>query len=188
MRKNAIYNSRDIVRYDGSNDRLVCGDVMDLQYGNLSIFCTVKIIGDNGAILGKSAASNVTTRYFFIRENGIIIFSAHTPDFWKQHLIQNSDSSTNFRLLSANWQRESGMYIRINKSQITSVSTSGDSDYWDSSYVFEIGNYQTSTGAEGNLVPLSGDIGEILVYIGPALTTDQRDLVENYLYNRWGII
>lgn len=186
--RKAIYNSRDIVRYDGANDRLVCGDVMDLEYGNLSIFATVKIIGSTGSIISKSAQANSSTRYFFIRESNNILFNIHKPNVGNPIALASSDTSTSFRLLSANWQRESGMYIRINKSQVTSVSTSGDSDFWNSGYVFEIGNYQTAFGAEGNAVPLNGDIGEILIYIGSALTTDQRDSVENYLYAKWGIV
>ena len=189
--KTSIQNSKNVVRFDGSNDRLTCGDVLDLGTNDISIFIVCKITNASAGLVGKSRAAGNEKRYSLLRENSKLYFLSELQSGatnLNTYPEKTSDTSSAFRLLTASYKRLDGRYLRINKSATANVSSGNDTGSWNTAWEFLIGAYQNSTGDSSTIFyPLNGDICEIIVYIGTALTGTQRDNVETYLYDKWGI-
>lgn len=189
--KTSIQNSKNVLRFDGSNDRLTLGDKLDLQTNDISMFIVCKITNQNAGLIGKSRAGGNEKRYSLLREASRLYFLTELQDGATNKISypeNTSDTSSLFRLLTVSYKRSDGRYLRINKSATSNTTSSNDTGSWDTSWEFLIGAYQNSSGDSTTIFyPLNGDIAEIIVYIGLALTNTQQDNVETYLYDRWAI-
>jgi hypothetical protein len=183
--KTSIQNGKNVIRFDGSNDRLSCGDVADMGSEDVMMFAVAKIAsGTSAGICGKSRAAGTQGRYSLLRESGTLygIFTDERLDGGNAPTVIN-DTSTSFRLLGVRSERKIA-YLRIGKN----ASASGHSlTNQNTSDVFLVGAYQDSSGTESSIFyPLNGDICEILVYVG-TFTNANVASVEDYLSTKWGL-
>lgn len=184
LRKNAIQNAKNIIRFDGTNDCLVCGNVINLVDSSLAAFVAFKMTSSDGQIIGKSHAGAGNGRWTTYRLSGKIYLFLEIDN---QYSIESVDSGTSFRVLSAIYRRNSYSVLRINNTQLNSIYTASSSTYITTD-IFQIGAYQDSSGNEGNGNPMAGDIGEILIYRKSSISDENINTIENYLMSKWGLL
>ena len=186
LRKNAIQNAKNIIRFDGTNDRLVCGNVMNMGANSLAAFIACKITSSVAQIIGKSRANYQEGRWTIYRSSGSIYLLVTTEIFPYEYFIGTTDSSTAFRVLGAIYRRNGNSVLRINKTEYGSTYTPSSTTL-NTTNIAEIGAYQTDSGNEGGTSPMADDIGEILVYQAASISDADRDSIESYLMAKWGV-
>ena len=180
--KTSIQNGKNVIRFDGSNDRLTGGDVLDLGTDGITIFAVVKITGSNGAVISKSRATGQDGRWFILREANVL-YCNFAATINRQPQI-SSDTTTSFRIITFSAIRKEAV-ARINKS--VSATFSVDTTNHNTTNVLLVGTYPDSSGNEASIYPLNGDIAEILVYIGDRVSDQNISGLEDYLATKWGI-
>lgn len=187
LRKVAIQNSKDIVRFDGSNDRL------GMSALNLTAATVFTVVRRNTGNTYQSVAqiNNPSTSRSSL-ELGINDDALYGP------LIIGSNG--NASLYGKGGSLKAGSF-RITSGIWLGGGTSGASNYrlWDDGASVTLANSST-VGASNSTASvigaaysagvivsfLNGDIAEILVY-PTALSDDDRAKVQNYLNNKYAI-
>jgi hypothetical protein len=193
--KTSVQNGRNILRFDGVADHLFTTSAFVYSLGSSTIFCVVSqtpssppsvnasLITERSStnsfpnyIVIGNGASNATTLRIFMRDdaNANILFSGSstlqtasgTAFNSSYQLVGTVDTGTN-------------MALYINK------SSSVNGNYTRSTLTmdrFAVGSSRTNTATSF----FGCDLAEIIIY-NSALSTNNRQLVENYLYSKWGI-
>jgi len=178
-----VLNGKPVVRFDGVNDYLDGGDILDIGSGGQTIFLIGKSIAQNGAYISKALYGNQSNRYaieydkqwskgfLFLHQDNIGNNSIETENnpFGNNEIITtivNNSIKKNFLFINS---------LLINYKSISGTAM-------NSSYNFLLGAYNNTTGT----IPpqagyyLNGDIAEIIIYNRP-LTQLERQDIENYL-------
>jgi PKD repeat protein len=171
-------NDQATLRFDGSNDYMDGGNV--LNQGDNS--CTIYIIGKsnfvNGTYLAKAINGNGSGRY------AIYYYASDLTYLYEDNLIRQLNVTHNigsYELITAISDRSvslNKLFIDFQPIGNTAISSSYD---MTSNYDFLLGAYNSSTGG----VPptglyLDGDISEIMMF-NKVLSPPERMSVENYL-------
>lgn len=179
---NAI-NGNSIVRFNGSNQYVNYGNVLNLGTTGLSMFTVAKYrTSSNGGLAGKSASIGTNGRYSIVRDTGnmtgILMVNNNAS-------LVYPDSSTSIQMVELFWDRNSNTFyqngtFRAGQSLINSTNIT-------TTHLFYVGAYQDSSG----LAPLSGyyfdgDMAEIIMY-NSNLNIYPRQQVEGYLAWKWGL-
>ena len=198
-------NGLNTVTFDGVNDTLLAGDVLDdVWTGNgfdIHVVFKVNSFTQTSELLGKNASGADASRQFSFRvlltgKLGLITFytlgtSAYTFVNGSTGLVANT------------WGISSASYINTgtgtaNTTQRISLWVNGNNEaeaVYD--WAGTLGNIQNGTaqlalgtiaGTDGTLgqAPFGGQASEVLVM--PAVqTTDIRQQVEGYLAHKWGL-
>jgi hypothetical protein len=183
--KTSIQNSKNILRFDGTSDYLSRTDAFVYNFGSATIFCVVKSSPglDARLIAEGSSTSNVqiyapiqafaTTASklsSFIRANSSAVNLAQqdygTAFDGTFRLVGCVDTGSNYAgyvnkisSLNANYTRTT---TTLNRFSVGCLIRNTLSNFF------------------------SCDLGEVIIY-GSALSTTDRQSVENYLYNKWAI-
>ena len=172
--KTGIKNSKNVIRFDGSNDILVSGNIPDNNLLTLTAFVVANPIGLGGGNAGRmfERGSNVINLFMFFG-SGISMIGGGGQ------VIGGSAPIGSFYLFGA---RLSGVgnsttTLRINKSLVATGNTSSALSTANTTY--QIGN--RTDAARG----FNGDIAELIIY-NQSLTTEQINSVEAYLSSKWG--
>lgn len=197
--KKTIKNSKDVIRFDGTNDVMsIAGSNSSLKllHGQLNtvfmVFNISSLAGDRCFFDSAGGTTNNTGRYLAVTTAGVLTSQGY-----------NSSGS---QATSAFINNSSASYIAINTWYVISyVSDPGNATVANRSYVYKNGgNLSQNNTANGtpsssnstndlflgaispNVNRFVGDFGEIIIY-DSALSAGDRALVEGYLNNKWGV-
>lgn len=181
IRKTAVQNGRDAIRFDGSNDRMFSSVEFGDAFASTASTCF---------IVAKATA--VTTNNALIYENEVVLSENGGLHSWfvvkSDDTVATSGFDSDDRVASltyvpgswivlTSWHDGSNLFASINGG--TSVSAA-------------LGT-RTSTTFSLNLGAdysqayfFNGDVGEILAY-NQALSSENRSAVESALMTKWGI-
>jgi hypothetical protein len=189
-------NSLGILSFDGSDDILIdpddVSDFADIGYAYIfaAIKDTNRTAGDNwhvGVYVSRNAGG-ATRCLLSTRTNGSNAFGGALRKDGEALSIISDTSDGNFNILSYITEQADGdHFLRKNGSQIATGSFSAGNFANADSLARGIGGLVSS--AESGGVPgfrFAGQIGEVLIGTGQ-LTTTERDAVETYLKNKWGV-
>lgn len=181
----AAQNGKNVVTFDGVNDHLSCGDVLDF---GTNTGRTVFVVGSASStaqgFCGKSGASNQNGMFGFFRDtngiNGAFMFVRNdgTSNLGFGSGVVTTTGVT--CLMTGRFDRAAGTKL------VTVDGTAGTTDAptvnawnWDNADVFTVGAYRTS------LWFLNGRICEFVLY-ERALTAPEVAQVQAYLKTKWG--
>jgi hypothetical protein len=189
--KTGIRNSKNAIRFDGSNDALVSANIADNNLSAMTCFVVSYIAGFGGNSVGRyfERSGVVNGRLWFVdgRDlgagpqslNAVLLGSAGTG----HETALNSISSANWFLSSVRWDGGTSYLTNVSQRINRSASTKGNSSTFFNESVantaYVIGNRAALNRA------FNGDIAELIIY-NQALTTEQIDNVEGYLAAKWG--
>ena len=191
--KTGIRNSKNAIRFDGSNDALVSANIVADNLSTMTCFVVAYIAGFGGGGLGRyfdRGGIGFNGRLWFVDArdvlgspancNTVIIGSTPGPG---QRTALNSLSSSNWFLSSVRWDGGTDYITNISQKINRVVSSRGESSS------FTVLSVANTTYVIGNRTALdrgfNGDIAELIIY-NQALTTEQIDNVEGYLAAKWG--
>ena len=172
--KTGIRNSKNAIRFDGSNDILVSANIPDNNLLTLTAFVVANPIGLGGSNFGRMfERGNNIVNFFMFQGNGISMIAGGGQ------VSGGSAPIGSFYLFGA---RLSGVgnsttTLRINKTLVATGNTSSVPSTANTTY--QIGNRTDLARA------FNGDIAELIIY-NQALTTEQINNVEVYLAAKWG--
>jgi len=161
--KLAQMNGNPVVQFDGSDDFLNGGDILDMLSNNLTMLCVAKrISGAAGSLCGKSRFAGSLGRYTFIRDNNamVAIFHDQSP-----RVAQAADTSTSPRIYTQAANRGATMTLFFDgQQQAQNTDLSGTTSY-DTTDEFFVGAYQSTEGTTPPRAPYyhNGDIAQVVV-------------------------
>lgn len=173
--KTAIRNSKNVIRFDGSNDILVSANIPDNNLLTLTAFVVANPIGLGGGNAGRMFERGTgVVNFFMYFGTGISMIGGGSQ------VIGGSAPIGSFYLFGARLSGVGGATttLRINKSIVATGDTASAPNTANTTY--QIGN-RTDLARTWN-----GDIAELIIY-NQALTTEQIDSVETYLSAKWGL-
>lgn len=181
--KTGIVNGKPVVRFDGADDVLAAGDVIEGTSG-LSIFAVVKVTAAEGskAIIskGQHVASESGWSFHESGVDGDLVFrggEAGNGFVWIQQRDFGSWGST-FHLLGAIYEPS---FQQLREASTALGADGSDADVHDANaIVLRIGNVVFENS------PLPGDIGEIIVYDRRVIASEVTSL-ETYLATGWAV-
>lgn len=154
-------NGNPVVRFDGSNDFLNGGDILDILSNNLTMICVAKISsGTNAGLCGKSRFGGSAGRYSLVRNSSSMqaIFQ-DTGTMVAE--ISDSSSTTRINTLQVNRGNTNTLFFSgIQQNQNTGLS--GTTSY-NTTDEFFVGAYQSSSGTTPAQLFLNGDIAQVIV-------------------------
>lgn len=191
-----VQNGLPIVRFNGTNQYIDFGNILNLGTNALSIFAVTKFVQPpstidfGGWIVGKTSYRGNYGRwglgYDAFYTTGIMAYFEES----NSTVVQPSfvfDPSTKFNIYSSQTNRTS--YARVYQNgtlgaQSNISLTATNLSNTDRLYVATYGN--SNGTAPLSTYNLNGDIGEILVYFANISDT-QRQQIEGYLAWKWGL-
>ena len=181
--KTGIRNSKNAIRFDGSNDGLVSANIAENNLSAMTCFVVSYVAGFGGGNFGRYFARGSDVRAWFLtaEQTNQRLFAIGASTF---HDTANGSISTgSWFLNSAKWDGgtniATNMSQRINKANSTRGLTGTGATSSVANTTYQIGN--RTDLARG----FNGDIAELIIY-NQALTTEQIDNVEGYLAAKWG--
>lgn len=182
IRKAAIKNGLDVLRFDGSLSNL----------WNTSQFSSV-ITASAGTVFVVAVASSVTTNSTSASFNAHAFTSIDSSTIGFAGFRSNGtayshgyDSATRIASLSYTAGSWGVFTTRHSSSQLT-IRLNGGSDASVALESRTLGMLASMTlGVTSQGVPFHGDIGEVITY-DVALSDDNRNAVESFLMAKWGI-
>lgn len=170
--------SNGVVRFDGSNDFLTCGDNLDVLSRNITMIGVAKFAtSGNGTICGKSAATGIGGRYSFLREPSLGGFTGLWHDT-NARLAAKSDTSTSWRINTQVVERAVANTLFWDGTQQAQNATLSGTTSYNITQQFFVGAYQSDT-TDGTppIFPLNGDIAQVVVMF--AFNTPLRRRLEH---------
>jgi hypothetical protein len=186
-----IQGTLSVVRFNGVNQYIDFGNVLNLGTNGLSIFAVTKYVtpvsGGRG-IVGKSSYRSNPGRWALVHEiqfaSGLTTF---IEDGANSQASFSFNPSTQFNVMSTQNNRTSSNRIFTNGTVGASTSftqAAGNLSNTDKLYVAA---YPDNTGLNPQAgYFLNGDIGEIIVYFS-TLSDAERQQVEGYLAWKWSL-
>jgi hypothetical protein len=180
IRKTAQQNGLDVLRFDGSDDRMV-GPQFSQLFSNTASTCFVvaKAVSAssnsndpiaNAAVFSESDGSH---GFFAVRSNDTVYSFGYS----------NAYATASLSYTAGNWAclatDHNGSTLRISKNKTNTSSASlGTRSFVSGNTILGANWFQN--------VFFNGDVGEIITY-NTALSDSNRAKVEDYLIAKWGI-
>jgi hypothetical protein len=175
------------VAFNGSSQYIDFGTAGDLGSNQFHIFTVSKFnTTADGAIFARVANGPQYYRYTMIRSGGVNYLATQADTGGYGQSVAVTDTTTTRRLLNYSWDRSTIRGYQ-NGTEVGSVSYASTATY-TSSFKLLVAAYNNSSGGTppSDGFYMNGSINEILFYFGP-LSTAQRQQVEGYLANKWGL-
>jgi hypothetical protein len=177
-------NGRPAVAFNGSQV-FDFGDVADLGSANLNMFvvCQFTTTGA-GSVIAKSLYGDAQYRYSLLRQSESLLVLLQGDGGSAAPGV--ADTSTAPRVISWTWDRTT-QTLYLNGTSVLSASFANTATF-NSTYKLLIGGYNDGTGGTPpmSFLAFNGTIGEVLFLFG-TLTSVQRQQVEGYLAQKWGL-
>jgi hypothetical protein len=199
--KTSIVNSRNVVRFDGSNDNLSGGDILDFGDDSVFIGMVIKSASTSAevGVFTKTRAANNLGRWALTNNNNSGLkysMSLQEPTDATldiKQIFSTTAVSTSAVLIGALFDRTAGtnaasLKLRYNKTQQANTSgyTKAGSPLNTINTLF-VGSFATASGDAG-LAYYNGDICEIVFYkTASVMAQADIDKIEDYLATKWGI-
>jgi hypothetical protein len=175
-------NGHSVLRFDGINDYLDGGDIMDMGAAGQTVFVVGKNTGAEGTYYAKSLYANAQQRH--------ALFSTETAlTYLYQDVTGRNINATkqdyNYALLSAKADIPNSIASLYSNGRRLGQAAIQSGFSMNSTYNFLVGAYNNDKGT----VPpqgwfLTGDIAEIIFYSRALSSNEQRD-VELYLRQKY---
>jgi hypothetical protein len=175
---NNVINGKPVVRFDGVNDYLNGGDILDIQNDGQTIFVIGISKSNNGIFVTKSNLIEVPARYTLGFSVSEINYIYHDNT---RYFIKDISPLNTFNIFCGLADKINGIARLIVDSRILKTQTIAKNYNMNSSFEFLIGAFNNSIGSPP--YPgfyLNGDIAEIIIYNRP-LAQLERQEIENYL-------
>ena len=176
------------VTFNGSSQYIDFGTAGSLGSNQFHIFTVSKFnTTADGSILARVAnAGDQYYRYTMLRAGGVMYLATQADTGGYGSNASFADTNTSRRLLGFSWDR-STITGRQNGTLVGSGSYASAATY-TSSFKLLVAAYNNSSGGTppSDGFYMNGSINEILFYFGP-LTSSQRQRVEGYLAEKWGL-
>jgi len=161
--KLAQMNGNPAVQFDGSDDFLNGGDILDILSNNLTMLCVAKrTSGSGGTLCGKSVFAAGSGRYSFFRDNNLMLaIFADTA----ARVASASDTSTSPRIYTQAINRAATNTLFFDgQQQAQNTALSGTASY-DTTNSFFVGAYQSNFGTTPPTAGYyhNGDIAQVVV-------------------------
>ncbi len=175
-----LLNNKPVISFDGMNDYLYGGNILNLTLKGTSIFVIAKTNTSSGCIFAKSLLGNALSRYSLLFDNGNDVFLYHDNN---PGMLQFS-SNHRFNLWSIIIKNATNKIKgKKNETETDQISINGSFDM-SSNYDFLIGAYNNSYGTIPPTLYLNGSIAEIIMY-DTSLIDQQQKIVEKYLMDKY---
>ena len=177
-------NSNPVVRFNGTNQYINFGNVLNIGSNNISIFAVAKYrTTAAGNIISKSLRGGATNRYALVRDAGVMNGIIHGPS-GVVTATTYADTSTAVQLVELTWDRATNSLYRNGTLQQALATV--DTGNFVSNYLLYVAAYQNDTGVlPSDGLYFDGDMAEIIMYSN-VLTTFRREQIEGYLAWKWG--
>lgn len=178
--KTAIKNGRNVIRWDGVDDYLDGGDILDFGTGAFSIFIVLRNSVTTDTPVFVKDNGNGSELGVFISLNSVSSNSGIT--YWN-----GSNNTFGYASATVAWMQPSVVRTGTGANGVTCYAngslgaTLTDSRNLSNARSIRLGQY--STGSFGKF---SGDFAEILVW-NVALDSTQRGQVNTYLRSKWAV-
>lgn len=154
-------NGNPVVRFDGTNDFLNGGNIMNIGSRSLSMICVARRLSSGGATLcGKARASPNAGRYS-LTALGAAMYAVF--DDGNDRTIQVSETSTVPRIFTQVVDRTASNTIFFNGAQQGQRIIPSNSTNFSTTDQFFVGAYQSASGTTPANTFLNGDISQIIV-------------------------
>jgi hypothetical protein len=179
-------NSRPALTFDGSNDFLSGGDILDLgTTDHTGIVVARRAAGTTGGFYAKSIATAASGR-IAMYINGNILYGLYEPSAG----LSNpgvSFSSTAFTQASFVVSRTTGgsAVVRTNGALAASATIAADSSNYNTSYRFLVGAYNDVPDTN-QIFYLNGNIAELVILSSTPSTAEHNAIGGNFT-NRYGL-
>lgn len=182
--------TRKAVLFDGIDDYLSAGDVLDVGTKYLSMFAVIDRVSNdptqNKNYGGKQRSSMTYGAYGFFQRS-----SEGTGKMYGRFI----NSNKTFLALGTAWTGPKVCLIQktranpqttkllINNDAYTDSHATADANDYNTSLAFELGG-----SSEGSSYCVNARYGDVLVYLGDSLMSDsERDIIVGWLMSRWGL-
>jgi len=174
-------NGEPVLRFDGNNDLLSLGDVLDLHTRGYSMSVVYKKTGSNlSVVAGKTELTGVQEyELLSLGGNNVSMYLSGDPP----SSLGNDFNQSDYVMVSAVQDRSitsQPRHLYANGSLIASDANGTNIEDFDSTWNFNIGARNFGNYNFG------GDIAEIIYYDNP-LSDNNRQKVETYLEAKYGI-
>ncbi|MFW5879633.1 MAG: hypothetical protein ACOCUV_02285, partial [bacterium] len=179
----SVYSLNSSIQFDGINDFLNGGDILDLNYNDRSVFIIGKSNSATGAFIAKSVAAGQVNRYSVFLSGSNFRLLYH--DGVGNRMPSFPYSYGEFDLLSGVTNRNSSTNsLFINGVNVKDINNISDYTYYfNSTFRFLIGAYNNSSD-NSELNHLNGNIAEILM-IDDTLTVNEKKFVNKYFSDKY---
>ena len=175
-----VLNGKPVMRFDGVDDYLNGGNILNFGNTGQTVFIIGKSINANGSFYAKSSVSEIASRHAILFSGGSIyyVYQDNSP-----HYLFTPSPLNTYTIISSNINSQLGkadLFINGEKKDSENISKTYS---MNSNYLFLIGGYNTATGTTTPPYPgfyLNGDIAEIIIY-NRSLNQIERQEIENYL-------
>lgn len=172
--------SNGVVRFDGSNDFLNGGDILDLRTNNAIVVCVAKFAtSGNGTLVAKSLLGPGNGRYSILRDASNLIAllqldSVPTDD------ATIADSSTSWRIHTQAIDRSASNALLLNGISQSVNTFAANSTDLNSTNVFLVGAYPNSTGTTPPTSGyyFNGDMAQLIVLQNSSFSVPIRRRLE----------
>lgn len=173
-----VLNGKPVVRFDGVNDYLNGGDILDIGNTGKTFLIVGNSHKNNGTFLTKSHLDFLINRYAIQFSGGDLYFIYHDIN---RYYISTSASLNSYNLITSSIENTKGLGQIFVNGPIRKTLNIQKNYNMNSSFEFFIGAFNHTTGsAPYPGFYLDGDIAEIIIYNRP-LTQLERQDIENYL-------
>lgn len=185
LRTSAL-NGKSVLSFDGTNDYLNGGDILDMGTNNLTYYAVCKfnqINNDVSIVVGKSISADSRGRYEIIKESATLI------SLFQDISVDNAASafnSTSWVVLSCVITRGNGLNKFFSLSNLIASASTGSTQNNNVFYPFLVGADSNPQGVPWTQNCLDGRISEILFY-NRAITNTEKTQIDSYLSAKWGI-
>lgn len=179
LRKTAIQNNLDVVRFDGINDRMVGNTYASLQASSAS---SIFIVANAKTIRTDSSTPSLNEAVFsetFFGHGAFVLRSGNVSAFGEDSEPRTASVSytvDSFIVLSS-WHEAGSLHVQTNQNASASVALG--------TRTFTGGAAQLGTNYDSSEF-FDGDLGEMITY-NVALSEANRNSVISYLMDKWGI-
>jgi hypothetical protein len=182
--KTSIQNSKNIIRFDGTNDHLFLSSAFVLSGGSHTIFCVLKGSTQNRIIIGEGNSSTIVQAAQLMASGQVDQSKIRT--FYRSNTNSTDLDKENYGIIFNNTFRlacltDTGTLVKDFINGINSASNS----YTRGTYTFDRfcvgGLLRTSL-----VLPFVGDIAEIIIY-NSVIQDSDISRVQNYLNLKWAI-
>lgn len=155
-------NSKPSIRFDGNNDFLNGGDILDVGSNSYCSFSVVKSNSVNGSIYAKSFLGGPPNRYSLLFDSSSTFSLVFSNSSLNQNIVSFPSYITQ-KIFSIEYIANGLHKLFQNNTQIGSSITA--TTIGNSTYDFEIGGYNDASGNASNNIPFNGFIQEIVIYL-----------------------
>jgi len=181
--KTSIRNSKNIIRFDGSNDLLVSESISSNNLSAMTCFIVAYVAGFGGGGFGRYFERGSNNKLWFVNQefgaNRLVAIGAGTF----HDTASGSITTGNWYLNSAKWDGgtniATNMSQRINEGNSTRGLTGTGSISSVANTTYQVGNRTAADRA------FNGDIAELIIY-NVSLSASEITSVEDYLADKWG--